>query len=411
MDSADRVTPYGSAKDLPVIKELEQQLAALKVIGWMLPAKQRAQLRATEAELRRIPRMVDDFYRLLGPRNWVYTDDLATTKIEEVVAATDPEEAERRLIAYYQEDGRLDFVVKQLFRFEQLRPRLPLVRHALDDYREGRYYAVALALIPVMDGFVNDVETTNRRGLHARDADDMVAWNSVTAHHLGLAHAHQTFQRSFRKTETDEVTELYRHGILHGMVVNFDNVVVATKAWNRLFAVTDWAAARAKQREPVQPTPSLRESVGRWREVRARSARIDAWHPHTYTPGDDEPSEVAQTCTEFLQQWQRHQWGPASAHLHGEQHTPVGRRALVAKDAYGALELTRWELRAVRHTAASVAVVDVRLHVDGQVHDTALRWIRIDENGSPATESEAGTWFLTLYGPANFLTPDTVVTE
>jgi hypothetical protein len=411
MDSTDRVTPYGSAKDLPVIKELEQQLAALKVFGWMLSADQRAQLRASEAELRRIPDLVDEFYRLLGPRNWVYTDDLATTKIEEVVSITDPEEAERRLIAYYQEAGRLDFVVKRLFRFEQMRERRPLIRHALADYRAGRYYAVALVLIPVMDGFVNDVETASRRGLHARDADDMVAWNSVTAHHLGLAHAHKSFQKSFRKTETSEVTELYRHGILHGTVVNFDNVVVATKAWNRLFAVTDWAAARAKQLEPVESVLSLRESLGRWRDVRDRSAAIDAWRPHDYTPGDDVPSEIAQVCTEFLRQWQHHQWAPVSAHLHGEQKTPVGKRALLAKDAYGALDLTDWELTAVRHTAASVAVVEVTLHVNGQVHDTRLRWLRADGDGSPAAETETGTWFLTLYGPANFLTPETVVAK
>lgn len=411
MDSADRVTPYGSAKDLPVIKELEQQLAALKLLGWMLPVEQRAQLRVTEVELRRIPELVDEFYQLLGPRNWVYTDDLATTKIEEVVATTDPEEAERRLIAYYQEDGRLDFVVKRLFRFEQMRGRLPLIRHALADYRAGRYYAVTLNLIPVMDGFVNDVETANRRGLHARDADDMVAWNSVTAHHLGLAHAHHSFQKTFRKTQTDEVTELYRNGILHGMVVSFDNVIVATKAWNRLFAVTDWAAARAKRSEPAAPTPSLRESLGRWREVCTRSARVETWQPHDYTPGGDEQSEVAQVCGEFLQQWHRRQWGPVGAHLHGEQDTPVGKRALLAKDAYGTLSLTSWEITAVRHTAASIAIVDVKMQVDEQVHDTSLRWLRIDESGHPATETEPGTWYLTLYGPANFLTSDTIVVE
>lgn len=409
MDHDDRVTPYGSAHDLPTIRDLEQQLKALKLFRWMLASDQRAQLRATEAELRRLPNLVDEFYQLLGPRNWVYTDDLATAKMEEVTAAPDPETAEQRLIAYYQEDDRLDFVTKRLFRFEQMRARLPLVRKALSDYRAGRYYAVTLNLIPVMDGFVNDVETANRRGLHARDSDEMVAWNSVTAHHLGLAHAHKSFQRSFRKTETDEVTELFRHGIMHGTVVNFDNVVVATKAWNRLFAVTDWAEARAKQAEPVKPKPTVRESLAHLRTVRARSARINEWRPYALTSDQLSRSEVSRVCAEFLQQWQRGQWGPVGGHLFGEQDSAIGRRALLAKDAYGALDLTAWELNAVRHTAASVALVDVTLHIGGQVHDTQLRWIHLDENGDPATDSEAGTWYLTMYAPMNFLTPGTAV--
>lgn len=36
---------------------------------------------------------------------------------------------------------------------------------------------------------------------------------------------------------------VFRHGIMHGMVTNFDNEVVASKAWCMLFAVCDWVDA------------------------------------------------------------------------------------------------------------------------------------------------------------------------
>jgi hypothetical protein len=78
---------------------------------------------------------------------------------------------------------------------------------------------------------VNDVETADRRGLHAREAGEMVAWDSLVGHHMGLAHAHQTFTKTFRRISTEEVRELYRNGIVHGTLVNYDNDFVSAKAW------------------------------------------------------------------------------------------------------------------------------------------------------------------------------------
>ncbi len=53
---------------------------------------------------------------------------------------------------------------------------------------------------------------------------------------------------------------------MHGNLVNFDNDIVASKAWNRLFAVADWAASRQKQSVPPKPEPTFREVLARIRE-------------------------------------------------------------------------------------------------------------------------------------------------
>ncbi|WP_150462363.1 hypothetical protein [Nesterenkonia ebinurensis] len=106
-----------------------------------------------------------------------------------------------------------------------------------------------------------------------------MAWDSVAGHHLGLSHAHQSFVKGFYKTDTVEVTELFRNGIMHGTLVNFDNEVVATNAWNRLFAVADWADARERQVKPVEPTPTLRESLNRWQDIQDQKARIAGFRP------------------------------------------------------------------------------------------------------------------------------------
>ena len=69
MTDSRSVRPYGSARDLPSVKEMEQQMAAFKVLGFMLPKDQRLQLKDLEREHGRITTIVDTFYGLLGDRN------------------------------------------------------------------------------------------------------------------------------------------------------------------------------------------------------------------------------------------------------------------------------------------------------------------------------------------------------
>lgn len=403
------VSPYGSARDLPSLREIETQITAFRWLGGFLPASRRRQLEELREQHRRIVRLVDSFYGLLGPRNWVYTDDLNMTAIEQVVDCVDPETAESRLLEYYGGDGRVSFQLRRLNRFEAMRPRMDLLERALDDFKAGRYYSTVFVLLSVMDGFVNDLDKNQRQGLHARSVEDMVAWNSVVGHHLGLSHAHKSFLKSFRRTDTSEVTELFRNGIMHGTLVNFDNQVVATKAWNRLFAVADWADARNRQAEPVEASPSLRESLSSLRRSQKRRMRIQEWQPYEYEPNPaiEEPSEVAIVCADFLERWRKQQWAYVGSHFmqFGSSRLSVGKRAALAKDLYASLNLVSFRLHKVRHVAAAVAEIDVELMVDDRLHRTQLRWVRVDDAGETATEWEDGHWVLAPYGPPKGLQP------
>ncbi len=208
-----------------------------------------------EANLERIVSVVDRFYALLGPRHWIFHDSLDLEAVEELVDRA-AAEAEAGLIARYRDQDDLAFQIGLLRRFPEFQARMNLIERAKEDYIAGRFYSAVLVLLAVMDGFVNDVETDPRRGLHAREPDEMSAWDSVTGHHLGLRNAHRTFTKTFRKRSDQEIHELYRNGIVHGMLTNFDNVIVATKAWNRLFAVADWAKSRVEQAREPEPMPS-----------------------------------------------------------------------------------------------------------------------------------------------------------
>lgn len=126
MADSPRVSPYGSARDLPSVQEMEQQLAAFKLFGILLPKEQRKQVKELEREHRRITGLVDTFYALLGTRNWVFTGDLNLPAIEHVVDTDDADAAEARLISYYKEDGRIAFPLRRLHRFNAMRPRIGL---------------------------------------------------------------------------------------------------------------------------------------------------------------------------------------------------------------------------------------------------------------------------------------------
>lgn len=406
---------FGTANDLPTVREMRTQLRGFQALRFLMKPDQKVELKGLESQIDEIVGVVDGFYQLLGTRNWIFHDDLNLPAMREVIAAEDSEVAEQELIRYYRDRDAMKFPLLRLGRLVAIRPRLDLVEKAYEDYQAGRYYATVLLLIAVMDGTVNDIEQSQRRGLHARDAEEMIAWDSVTAHHLGLKHAHATFTRSFRKTTTDEVTELYRNGIVHGTVVNFDNVVVATKAINRLFAVTDWAINLLEQAEPKPQEPSLSELLAKRAETQRDIKVIDAFSPsgQAATDAPSDGDEVVAVVREFLEAWQGKNYGAVSNAFmrFGSASGSVGQLAGEAKNLYRDFHLTDFSIKHVRHTAACVTLVDADLTVSGARHSVELRWVHSNDQGEVAVPGRAGAWRLAPYGPTGFLNQEQAAAE
>jgi hypothetical protein len=265
-----------------------------------------------EGQFRKMVDAVDYFYTVLGPRNWCYHEDLSVDEVDRLIRSADrPEEAERGLIEFYKRPDNLGFLTLRLRRFEALRKRVHLINLARDDYLSGRYYACTLSLLTIMDGFVNELDKATRRGLHAREPEDFDVYDSVIAHHYGLAHAHQTFRRSFKDTVEEPVYELYRNGILHGVITNYNNDVVATKAWNRMYAVADWGTARLKQPKPPEKLPSWREVWGTFADLARQRQATESWQASVLEPGDEGFAEdgCMVACDQYLRLWQRRNYG------------------------------------------------------------------------------------------------------
>lgn len=375
-------------------------------------AETRDRMNATEAQIHRLTTMVDDFYELLGPRNWVFSGDLSLGEVEKIIDTADPVVAEQRLIEYYKADRRISFQLILLNKLPGMKPRITLLERALADYQAGRYYSTVLVLLAVMDGFVNDTDKhSGRKNLNKRNAADMVPWDSVAGHHLGLSHAHATFNTGVYKTVTRETTELLRNGIMHGMIVNFDNEIVATKAWNRLFAVVDWAKGREKQANPPEPTPpsTWNDIRQRLRERDDRKRRLNAWKPHEHAVSLDsnDHTDIDRACLDFLQRWEKKQWGLVGNHLYvaGKRVPTVGQRAELAKKTYSRFLLSSSSLDRIQHKTPSLVEAHATLTVNGSPHTALLKWLYSDGKGSTLFDwQDDGTWQLSLYRPALFLT-------
>lgn len=282
--------------------------------------------------------------------------------------------------------------------------RSHLIERAVAHYEAGEFDSCALVLITVVDGFVNDFEPHRRQGLHAREPDQMAAWDSVVGHHLGLTHALETFLKTKKKRVDEEVVELYRHGIVHGSVVNYNNVVVATKAWNMLFAVADWATASLKAEKPEEPQPTSSKLLARIRSNRDTAARIDAFEPTKLSSKDPgfTDHEIHQCTAAFLDAWQRTNFGGmaevASRLSMGEaSHDELAGKMRARFEPF---ELLDYEIIEIDHSTPVIAVARGTATVNGRTGSLECRWCREDEMGQPSMDPTTGKWRLVFPSPA-----------
>ena len=162
-----------------------------------------------------------------------------------------------------------EWVEKHVFWLEHIggfQSRYILAKKSLEDYKAERYYASILVNLTLIDGWVNELNIINnhRKGFFADDSN-LSAWDSITAHNKGLQALKELFSIPRMKTHTEEITIPYRHGIMHGMDLGYDNKIVAAKCWLALFAVREWAI-KANKDELLEPKIEIKQDIS-WREL------------------------------------------------------------------------------------------------------------------------------------------------
>lgn len=266
--------------------------------------------------------MLDQFNDLLSHYGWITYDILDLYIIREAVekASTgDTAGAEAALVAYYSPD-KIDQLLPMMIGVKPFRPRMDLARKAARDYREGRYYASTMVILALMDGLVSEM-SENRRGTSAVDVN-LEAWNSIAGHSKGLNELMRIFHVGRRTLRTEEISIPYRHGIMHGMDLGFDNQIVAAKTWAALFALREWAIKVLKgelHEPPEKPQPTIAENLRTIGEISIDRFKIDQWTPRGITPGvnvpisgeptDYEEGSPERILVEFLSAWKKRNYG------------------------------------------------------------------------------------------------------
>ena len=402
--------PYGSAHDLPSFVEMRQQLQIFKGLTLFVMRDKRAEVAELERQMDEMADRVDAFYARLGARHWTFNDWMSVEKVDAILDDTStPEEAEARLIELYQDLEATKWHLLHLRNVVGLRERHHLLVRAREDYDAGRFDTCAMLLISVMDGFVNDFEANKRKGLAARDAGEMVAWDSVTGHHMGLTNALKPFLKTIKKRIDEEVFELHRHGIVHGSVVKYNNAVVATKAWNLLFAVVDWSIATTKKvkEDEKPPEPGWRETLSLLADHGRKKKAREQFEPWTVSCEDEafQDDEVVAQTRLFIEAWQKNQWGRLVAlmpsQLIGAKR--AGEAAEYAKSWYEFHDIADVEIDRVEYPQSSVAEARGVATIDGTTANLRLRWVYYDSQGNLALNREEGSWQLAIVSPRAYL--------
>lgn len=388
--------PYGSAKDLPTYRELSAKIRFLSRIP-----DQRAEIEQTRQDLDRLVTVVDAFYDRLGRRNWIFHESLSIDKVDAILTRTTTAvEAENRFIELYRNPDTMFWWITRLTARPGLTQRRHQILRAHDHYLADQFDSCAMQLIAVMDGFVNDFEPDERKGLSARAPEDMTAWDSVVGHHLGLNHAMKAFSRTIKRRIEEEIFEVHRHGIMHGSIVNFDNIVVATKAWNMLFAVADWARATTQAGQAPPPTPTLKTLLPQIVEHARRQQYRKQFVASTLSPSDEGFAlhDVVVRANGFLDAWQHRRWGLVALFAPAPRAGKAKQSAVGAKRLLQRHELREYTLVKVTFDVGGGAEIRARVQLDGRCREMTFRMILQNDAGELAIPGDADAdWYLAMW--------------
>ena len=200
-------------------------------------------LQSPEELINKIDKMTsipDQFNEQFSDIGWIIFDELELETAEEAIqiANNDGLEAADEFLADHISPAWVERRIIRLKFIKGFGSRFELAQKALEDYEAGRYYACVLVILSLIDGWVSELNIVDfqRLGFFA-DKSELVAWDSMTAHPKGLVKLKKVFSIHGLITRSEEIKIPYRHGIMHGMDLGYDNKYVAAKCWAALFAV------------------------------------------------------------------------------------------------------------------------------------------------------------------------------
>lgn len=374
-------------RDIPKFKKMREEMQGFKQLRNLLPvaapilkvfgidvetmSSSLDELPELEKEFLEISELPDRFNNAFASRGFIMFEALNIDVAKEAlkIGENDLDAAEYHLVEHFTPEVVRTYLY-MLHGIAAFRPRMPLAEKALVDYKEERYHASIPVILALMDGLVNELNP-QQVGISA-DKSDLTAWDSITAHEKGLNALKAVLFKTRKTTRTEIISVPYRHGILHGMDLGYDNKIVAAKTWAALFAVRDWAA-KVQKNEVTQPPDALKtswkdvlEQLNRNRDTKerleqwtSRSLKVDLDFPRTGYAEHYAEDTPERKVVEFLNLWRKNNYGHMAKCVWSFlQRTDMAKRL---REAYQGFTLNAFELVEIIDKAPAISEVVVRL--------------------------------------------------
>lgn len=327
-----------------------------------------------QAEVLKVPDRFNERFASLG---WIAYESMNMEVMQEAIKVYDSEgkDAAEQFLAESYDADCIEWGIRWFNGNKEFRRRMRLAELAREDYLAGRYHACVPLLLSMLDGLVNDV--SKHVGFFA-ESTDVTAWDCIAAHESGLQALSSLMTKGRNKTNEDPISIPFRHGILHGRELAFDNKLVAAKVWAALFAARDWAVAVADGKKKPKPKEekSWSEIFAQLSENKRQKKLLEEWRPRNndeipYLPHVGDPSHLPlgtpeRAVAEFIENWIANRYGLIAKSLLYFTDDSLGKKSGRAKENFGRHIPTSYKVISIEDQAAAVSHVKVELVFEGE---------------------------------------------
>lgn len=392
---------------------LREQLAGFRTLTniaapFSSTARQaKADIAKLQAQMNELSQAQAVFTERYAPDGWSLFAGMATPTMVDLVHVT-KEEGTSILTSYHLEPQTLQALWQRL-KSERMRPWFDIYSTARERAEAGDFVSAVPLVLLIIDGIV-----TKLTGKHAfSGGTDAPVFDTLASGPGGIAELLQLLGRQRGSVTTEPLEAPFRHGIMHGMDLNFGHAIVAAKAFNALHAVVDYCERKADEKERVakaleeQRVPPIRETLKGIAETAKITTAIDNWSARplrafedgasqeelaAFIDGSPEAATVA-----YLQALSQGNFGRIAAHTVDFLKRPIGERAKDFKARLIGVESCEWHILQIKDEAPAVS--EVQAHVWGTSEGRSWSYkgtIRLiyggDDDKSAVYGAESGRW-------------------
>jgi hypothetical protein len=225
--------------------------------------------------------IAEEFNPIFASRGWIACNAINTEAAAlalEAAAAGLWNDADNILAAAYS-PAMVRIQLRHLGKLRCFANRLELGMLAVEDYEADRFHACIPVTLALLDGMGQELTGAN----FFRNTRRIKAKESFLEIGPGVAELLRVMSETRNTTTSTPIDIPFRHGILHGTDLGYNNRIVAAKAWAALLAIGHYASDYVA---PVPgPSPTLIDTLRRSAEVRRRIDAMEAaqgsWLPRS----------------------------------------------------------------------------------------------------------------------------------